>query len=98
MYSMGAEKAEIYTHLPLMPGAGLSTLLTTYNGNVYWAFNGDYDLLPDLSLVAEGVNDSYQALLKSAGQKKQAATRGRKGNLRKRSSRQGAGGTGRSRS
>ena len=58
MYSMGAEKAEIYTHLPLMPGAGLSTLLTTYNGNVYWAFNGDYDLLPDLSLVAEGVNDA----------------------------------------
>ncbi len=96
MYSMGAEKAEIYTHLPLMSGAGLSTLLTTYNGNVFWAFNGDYDLLPDLSLVEVGVSESYQALVQPSGGKKPAAKSRRRGSQRKRGSRQDAGSRGRS--
>ena len=91
MYSMGAEKAEIYTHLPLMAGSGLSTLLTTYNGNVYWAFNGDYDMLPDLDLVAQGVNEGFQALVKLSGAKSKAPKQRTKASSRKRRDRKGAG-------
>ncbi len=62
MYSAGAKKEEIYIHLPLIPGIGLVSLVTAYNGSVYWAFNADYDLVPDIGLVAEGVEQSYVGL------------------------------------
>ncbi len=97
MYSMGAEKAEIYTHLPLMAGTGLATLLTSYNGKVHWAFNGDYDLLPDLGLVAQGVNESYHGLAKIPASKDQAAKGRGKGGVRKRRNGQRAGSRNRSR-
>lgn len=89
MYSMGAEKVEIYTHLPLLAGSALSSLLTSYNGNLHWAFNGDYDLLPDLNLVAEGVDQSYQALLKLAAVEQQAPKSRGKAKSRKHRERQG---------
>ena len=91
MYSAGAEKEEIYTHLPLMPGIGLVTLVTAYNGSVYWAFNGDYDLVPDIGLVAEGVEGSYFGLV-TAKKRNKAGPSGKKQRLvSKRLSKKGSG-------
>ena len=62
LYSMGAEMEAMYTHLPLLQGIGLSTALMSYNGVVYWAFNGDYDMLPDIAVIKQGVAESFEQL------------------------------------
>ncbi len=63
LYSMGAEMEAMYTHLPLMPGIGLGTSLMSYNDKLYWGFNGDYDLLPDLEAIKSAVEAGYADLL-----------------------------------
>ena len=63
LYSMGAEMDAMYTHVPLSQGIGLSTTLNSYKGSLYWGFNGDYDLLPDIALVKQGVTESFNALM-----------------------------------
>ena len=67
LYSMGACMESIYPHLPLLPGIGLTTALISYNGKMCWGFNGDYDLIPDLNLVREGVVKAYQDTLEALG-------------------------------
>lgn len=65
LYSMGAEMEAMYTHVPLSQGIGLATTLMSYNGKLYWGFNGDYDLLPDIELVAQGVSESFYTLMEA---------------------------------
>jgi diacylglycerol O-acyltransferase len=63
LYSMGACMQSIYPHLPLLPGIGLTTGLMSYRDKLYWGFNGDYDLIPDMSILREGVADAYYRLM-----------------------------------
>lgn len=63
LYSMGAEMESLYSHMPLLQNMGLGTALTSYNGQVYWGINGDYDLIPDLGIIAEGISESYRELI-----------------------------------
>jgi diacylglycerol O-acyltransferase len=65
LYSMGAEMEAMYTHVPLSQGIGLATTLMSYDGKLYWGFNGDYDLLPDIELVAQGVSESFYTLMEA---------------------------------
>jgi hypothetical protein len=63
LYSMGAEMEAMYAHVPLSQGIGLCTTLNCYNGKLYWGFNGDYDLLPDIALIKQGVAESFNTLM-----------------------------------
>jgi WS/DGAT/MGAT family acyltransferase len=94
-FSLGAELEATYTHLPLLPGIGLATALMSYNGRIFWAFDGDYNLLPDLDLMKQGVLESFSLLTGStAGGKCRSSVGGTKRGLgkkavRKRSTAQG---------
>lgn len=67
LYSMGAEMEAMYTHVPLLQGIGLGTALMSYNGTVHWGFNGDYDLVPDLAVVRDGVKSAFEDLCAELG-------------------------------
>lgn len=67
LYSMGARMLSIYPHVPLQPGIGLTSALMSYNGKLCWGFNCDYDLLPDLAAVPEGIVQAFDQLMDELG-------------------------------
>jgi len=63
MYFMGARMIETFPHVPLIDNLGLGIALMSYDGNLCWRFNADYDLLPDLKAFITGVQDSFEELM-----------------------------------
>ena len=66
MYLLGAEMLSLFAQAPLIQNVGLAVSVVSYNGNVGWGFNADYDLLPDLRSFARGVAESFERLAKAA--------------------------------
>lgn len=62
LYCLGAKMLEIYPHVPLLPGIGLGTALISYNGNLFWGFNADYNLVPDIKAFHKAVAEAFDAL------------------------------------
>ncbi len=66
LYLMGAELLEMYPQVPLLANTGLGIALVSYNGKVFWGFNCDPDLVPDVAQFVQEIQDSFQALCKAA--------------------------------
>ncbi|NNL64841.1 MAG: wax ester/triacylglycerol synthase family O-acyltransferase [Myxococcales bacterium] len=67
MYMLGAKLLEIYPHVPLMDNLGLGLALMSYDGQLHWGFNADYDVVPDLHDFVEAIQAAQQELIRSAG-------------------------------
>jgi WS/DGAT/MGAT family acyltransferase len=72
MYLLGAEMEAQYPLVPLWEGHGVGIALFSYNGSVFWGFNADYDLVPDLDLFIAAIESSLKetvaATRESAGE------------------------------
>ena len=66
MYLLGAEMLSLFAQAPLIQNVGLAVSVVSYNGNVGWGFNADYDLLPDLRIFTRSVAESFERLAKAA--------------------------------
>lgn len=66
LYTLGAQMTEVFPHVPLMDNLGLGIALMSYNGQLNWGFNADYDLVPDLDVFVEAVEESFEELRKVA--------------------------------
>ncbi len=62
LYLAGAKLLAMYPLVPLIPGSGLGVALFSYEGKLCWGFNGDYELVPDLSLFMEDVKIAFERL------------------------------------
>ena len=62
MYSLGARMTAVYPHVPLLDNLGLGIALLSYDGRIFWGFNGDYDLMPDLDAFVEDTRDAFAEL------------------------------------
>jgi diacylglycerol O-acyltransferase len=62
MYMLGARMLEVYPNVPLADHLGLGIALLSYDGTVYWGFNGDYDLLPDLDQFVRDTEAAFAEL------------------------------------
>ncbi len=62
IYLNGCEMLDAYPHVPLLQNHGLNIALLSYNGNLFWCFNADYDLLPDLDQFAAAVQEAFDVL------------------------------------
>jgi hypothetical protein len=62
MYLLGAKMLEIYPHVPLMDGLALGIALMSYDGQLHWGFNADYDTLPDVHPFVVDVQEAYAEL------------------------------------
>jgi diacylglycerol O-acyltransferase len=57
---------EVYPHVPLLDNLGLGIALLSYDGRIFWGFNADYDVVPDLAEFVQGTRDALQELLRAA--------------------------------
>lgn len=69
LYSVGAELLEMYPQVPLLANTGLGIALVSYNGRMFWGFNCDPDLVPDVADFVSEVKDSFRALHKAAARR-----------------------------
>lgn len=73
IYMLGARMLETYPLVPLVDNLGLGIALMSYDGKLFWGFNADYDLLPDLPAFVRGTRESFTELLRLATPDEQAA-------------------------
>lgn len=66
LYFLGSKLLAIYPMMPLFPNQALSVAVLSYNGDVFWGFNSDWDSLPDVHNVVEGIGAQFAALRAAA--------------------------------
>ncbi len=77
LYMLGAKVIETYPMVPLFESQGLGIALFSYAGGLYWGFNADADVMPDLHDFVEAIQDSFAELCRAADLKPEAAADGR---------------------
>jgi len=66
LYFLDARMEAIYPQVPLFENQSLGIALFSYDGRVFWGFNGDWDALPDLDEFVKDVENSFRQLRRSA--------------------------------
>ena len=66
LYFLGCEMAAMYPMLPMFPNQALAVAVISYNGRVFWGFNSDWDALPDVHNVVEGIGERFRELRETA--------------------------------
>jgi hypothetical protein len=62
LYFLGCEMTAIYPMLPMFSNQALAVAVLSYNGKVFWGFNSDWDALPDVHNVVEGIGAQFREL------------------------------------
>jgi diacylglycerol O-acyltransferase / wax synthase len=66
LYVLGRELRDLFPIAFLPDHHALAIAVMSYNGGINYGLLGDYDALPDIGLVAEGLEASLQELLNAA--------------------------------
>lgn len=67
LYAAGARMLEMFPVVPLAKCQALAIRLTSYDGGVYYGFNGDRDAMSDVDVLAGMVDESLDELLATVG-------------------------------
>ena len=67
VYVLGAPMRACYPLVPLFQNQALGVALFSYDGRLYWGFNADWDAIPDLHDLVEGVAREFAHLVAAAG-------------------------------
>jgi WS/DGAT/MGAT family acyltransferase len=62
MYAGGARLLEAWPLLPLSANVALVICVTSYNGGLFFGLIGDYDVLPDLEVIGDGLRRGFDRL------------------------------------
>ena len=62
VYMEGAQMLASYPLVPLFENQGLGVALLSYNGSLFWGFNADRELVPDLHVFVEAVEKELEML------------------------------------
>ena len=74
LYLVGARLRGIYAQAPIIENMGLVIAVMSYDGNVCWGFNADYDRVPDLADFVAIARTAFERLARAAGVELQAET------------------------
>ncbi len=66
LYLLGSEMVASYPLVPLWQTHGVGVALFSYAGSVYWGFNADYDIVPDVDAFAIAVSEAFDELYEAA--------------------------------
>jgi hypothetical protein len=66
LYVLGRELEDLYPIAFLPENHALAIAIMSYNGGIDFGLLGDYDALPDIDVVADGIADSLAELLERA--------------------------------
>lgn len=75
LYVLGRELQDLFPVAFLPKNHSLAIAIMSYNGGVNFGLLGDYDALPDVDMIADGIRDGL-AELKKAAQAKEARAAG----------------------
>lgn len=67
LYLSGAQLVVAYPVMPLGPTLGLAVAVTSLSGTMGFGFTGDWNAVPDVDALSEGVLESMSELKKAAG-------------------------------
>jgi WS/DGAT/MGAT family acyltransferase len=62
LFAAGARMLEVYPVIPLTSGTAVTIGVTSYDGSLYYGFNGDRDAMPDLEVLAQCLEESLAEL------------------------------------
>jgi diacylglycerol O-acyltransferase / wax synthase len=79
LYVLGRQLQDLFPIAFLPEHHALAVAIMSYNGGIDYGLLGDYDALPDIGLIAEGMEASLQELLQAARGKAARATERRAG-------------------
>lgn len=66
VYLLTAQMTGIYPLVPLLANQTLGIALFSYHGRLQWGLHADWDAVPDLHDLAEGIDRQFSALLERA--------------------------------
>jgi diacylglycerol O-acyltransferase len=66
VYFLGSRLLANYPVVPLAANQALGVALLSYDGILYWGFNSDWDVLPDLHDLALAVQEEFELLYAAA--------------------------------
>jgi len=67
LYTLGARLVAMYPQVPLLDNMGLGIALFSYDGQMCWGFNADFELVPDLPAFKQAIQASFERLCDAAG-------------------------------
>lgn len=79
LYLLDAPLLQAYPQVPLFENQGLGVALFSYDGRMWWGFNADWDLVPDLRAFAGDVEASFAELRGRSGARAAAHHPGARG-------------------
>jgi diacylglycerol O-acyltransferase len=62
LYFLESKMNAIYPMMPLFPNQALAIAVVSYDGRVFWGFNSDWDALPDVHNLVEGIGEQFEQL------------------------------------
>ncbi len=66
LHLLGARMLNYYGTVPISNYLGLGTAVVSYAGALYWGFNADWDLVPDVDVFVRCVDRSFRELRDAA--------------------------------
>ena len=66
-YLVGAQVLEFYGNVPLAGNLGLGIAVMSYNGKLFWGFNADWEIVPDVHDFVETTATAFGELRAAAG-------------------------------
>ena len=75
LYILGHQLQDLFPLAFLPQGHALAVAIMSYNGRIGYGLLGDFDALPDIDVIAAGIDESLTELLAATGSKKGAAHR-----------------------
>jgi hypothetical protein len=67
LYVRGRELEDVFPVAFLPENHALAVAIMSYNGKINFGLLGDYDALPDIGQIAEGIEESLEELVSLAG-------------------------------
>jgi diacylglycerol O-acyltransferase len=68
LYMLGRQLEAMYPMVPLAENQALGIAIMSYNGELNFGLNADYDALPDLEALADELRASIDELVAAAGE------------------------------
>jgi hypothetical protein len=66
LYMIGSKLLEMFPQVPLLENTGLGVALFSYDGKLFWGFNADPELVPDLGAFVSAIGKSFRQLKETA--------------------------------
>ncbi len=76
LYMLGRELEAMYPMVPLAENQALGIAIMSYNGQLNFGLNADYDALPDLEALADELRAAMDELFSAAGESARPASAG----------------------